>query len=63
VLAIFNSIPNDAFATGAITPFTVLEAETGTLGGGATIHAFTPGSTVPAGQPRSWKHQAWPMSG
>src|SRR5258708_7202106 len=49
VLAIFNSIPNDAFATGAITPFTVLEAEVGTLGGGATIHAFTPGSTVPSG--------------
>jgi len=32
-LAIFNSIPTDAFASGAITPFTVLEAEAGTLAG------------------------------
>jgi hypothetical protein len=37
-----------AFAAGAITPFTTLEAEAGALGGSATIHAFTPGSTVPS---------------
>src|SRR5882724_3617351 len=40
---------NHALAVGASTPFTTLEAEAGTLGGGATIHAFTPGSTVPSG--------------
>src|SRR6266581_1596236 len=47
--ALFNASINHALATGAITPFTVLEAEAGTLGGGATIRAFTPGSTVPSG--------------
>ena len=47
-LVLFSSIPNDALAAGAITPFTVMEAESGTLGGGATIRAFTPGSTVPS---------------
>ncbi|MDB6122951.1 MAG: hypothetical protein JWQ71_1944 [Pedosphaera sp.] len=41
-------IPNEALAVGAITPFTVLEAEAGTLAGGATIRAFTPGSPVPS---------------
>ncbi len=39
---------NHALAAGAITPFTVLEAESGTLGGGATVRAFTPGSAVPS---------------
>ncbi|MDB6018241.1 MAG: hypothetical protein JWR19_2730 [Pedosphaera sp.] len=47
-LALFSSVSNHALAAGAITPFTVLEAESGTLGGGATIRAFTPGSTVPS---------------
>src|SRR3982074_2287711 len=41
-------IPNEALAAGATTPFTVLEAEAGTLAGGATIRAFTPGSPVPS---------------
>src|SRR5882672_1006827 len=39
---------NHVHAVGAVTPFTVLEAEAGTLAGGATIRAFTPGSTVPS---------------
>src|SRR5882672_12044341 len=39
---------NHVHAVGAVTPFTVLEAETGTLAGGATIRAFTPGSSVPS---------------
>jgi hypothetical protein len=46
-LALFSLSMKGAFAAGAITPFTTLEAEGGTLGGGATIHAFTPGSPVP----------------
>jgi len=45
---LFHASINHALAAGAITPFTVLEAEAGTLGGGATIHAFTPGSNVPS---------------
>jgi hypothetical protein len=48
-LALFSAATNNALAVGAATPFTTLEAEAGTLGGGATIHAFTPGSTVPSG--------------
>src|SRR6266568_2101341 len=48
VLALFSVATNDVFAAGAITPFTVIEAESGTIGGGATIRAFTPGSTVPS---------------
>jgi hypothetical protein len=45
--ALFSLSMKGAFAAGASTPFTTLEAEAGTLGGGATIHAFTPGSPVP----------------
>src|SRR5271154_6973282 len=48
-LALFHASINHAMAVGAVTPFTTLGAEAGTLGGGATIHAFTPGSTVPSG--------------
>src|SRR6266850_1412883 len=47
--ALFHASIIHVLAAGAITPFTVLEAEAGTLGGGATIHAFSPGSTVPSG--------------
>ncbi|HWY29906.1 MAG TPA: discoidin domain-containing protein [Candidatus Acidoferrum sp.] len=46
-LALFSLSMKGAFAAGAITPFITLEAEAGSLGGGATIHAFTPGSPVP----------------
>src|SRR5882757_5915587 len=46
--ALFHASINHTLAAGAITPFTVMEAESGTLGGGATIRAFTPGSTVPS---------------
>src|SRR5882757_4113059 len=46
--ALFHASINHTLAAGAITPFTVLEAEAGTLGGGATVRAFTPGSTVPS---------------
>ncbi len=48
-LALFSLATNNAMAVGASTPFTTLEAEAGTLGGGATIHAFMPGSSVPSG--------------
>jgi len=48
-LALFSLAANQAAGAGASTPFTVLEAEAGTLGGSASIHAFTPGSTVPGG--------------
>src|ERR1017187_6785083 len=48
-LALFSVAINDALAVGASTPFITLEAEAGTLGGSATIHAFAPGSTVPSG--------------
>lgn len=37
----------DARAAGAITPFITVEAESGTLAGGAVVSAFSPGSTVP----------------
>src|ERR1039458_7326737 len=47
ILAFLNFGANKTYAAGAITPFTTLEAEAGTLGGGATMHAFSPGSTVP----------------
>jgi hypothetical protein len=46
-IALFAFSSSDAFSVGALTPFTVLEAEAGTLAGGATIRAFTPGSPVP----------------
>jgi hypothetical protein len=46
-LALCVSNTNEATAAGAITPFTMLEAEAGTPGGGAIIRAFTPGSSVP----------------
>src|SRR6267142_1393866 len=48
LLALFGSSQRDILAAGAMTPFTVLEAEAGTLGGGATIRAFTSGSPVPS---------------
>src|SRR5258708_7992596 len=48
-LALLSLATNGALAVGASTPFTMLEAEAGSLGGGATSHAFTPGSTVPSG--------------
>ena len=37
-----------AHAVGAVTTFTTVEAESGTLAGGATISSFVPGSTVPS---------------
>ena len=49
VLALFGVATNDALAVGALNYLHNFEAEAGTLGGGATIHAFTPGSTVPGG--------------
>jgi hypothetical protein len=49
-LALFSLGTSDGLAAGAITPFTTVEAESGTLGGGATIRAFTPGSPVPTGR-------------
>src|SRR6267142_1135457 len=48
LLALFGSSTREILAAGAVTPFTVLEAEAGTLGGGATIRAFTSGSPVPS---------------
>src|SRR6267378_145487 len=47
-MALFAFSSSDALSAGAVTPFTVLEAEAGTLAGGATIRAFTPGSPVPS---------------
>ncbi|HEY2081941.1 MAG TPA: autotransporter-associated beta strand repeat-containing protein [Verrucomicrobiae bacterium] len=38
-----------ALAVGAVTPFTTIEAESGILGGGAVVRAFTVGSPVPTG--------------
>jgi hypothetical protein len=40
--------PQAVQAIGATLPFVTLEAESGTLAGGATIHRITPGMTVPA---------------
>jgi hypothetical protein len=48
-LTIFFRSGREADAVGAITRFTTLEAETGILGCGATIHVFTPGSAVTSG--------------
>jgi autotransporter-associated beta strand protein len=48
ILAFFILGTNDALAAGAVTPFTVVEAENGALGGGAAIRIFTPGSPVPS---------------
>jgi hypothetical protein len=36
-----------AAATGASTPFVTVEAETGTLGGGARVRSISPGATAP----------------
>ncbi|MFF2520685.1 right-handed parallel beta-helix repeat-containing protein [Streptomyces liangshanensis] len=36
-------------AAGATTPFVTVEAETGTLGGGARVRAIAPGATAPTG--------------
>src|SRR6267142_2061463 len=47
-LALFGSSTREILAAGAVTPFTVLEAEAGVPAGGATIRAFTPGSPVPS---------------
>jgi hypothetical protein len=46
-LVLFNLSSNDALGAGAVTPFTTLEAEAGSLSGGATVSLFTPGSAVP----------------
>jgi hypothetical protein len=46
-LALFNPGANAACVAGARTPFWTLEAEGGTLGGGATVRSFTPGDPVP----------------
>ena len=48
VLMVFLAPVPRVRGVGAVTPFTVVEAESGTLGGGATIRAFTPGSPVPS---------------
>lgn len=47
-LALFGSSTREILGVGAVTPFAVLEAESGNLAGGATIRAFTPGSPVPS---------------
>ena len=47
-LGIFGGSVVAVHGAGAVTPFTVVEAESGALGGGATVRAFTPGSPVPA---------------
>lgn len=39
--------PEKATAAGATLPFVTLEAESGTLGGGARVRRITPGTTVP----------------
>ncbi|EEF60586.1 discoidin domain-containing protein [Pedosphaera parvula] len=46
-LVLFSSSANHLRAAGANTPFTTLEAEAGTPGGGASVRAFIPGTTVP----------------
>jgi autotransporter-associated beta strand protein len=48
VLALLGFYTHEILAAGAVTPFTVVEAESGTLAGGATVRAFVPGSTVPS---------------
>lgn len=45
--ALIAPLAPKAHAVGATTPFTTLEAEAGTLGGGATVRSFTLGSPVP----------------
>src|ERR1700737_3287756 len=46
--AVIGGIETDArAAAGATTPFVTLEAEAGTLGGGAIIRSITPGMPVP----------------
>jgi hypothetical protein len=46
-LTLLTPLANRTYAAGATTPFTTLEAEAGTLGGGATIRSFALGSPVP----------------
>jgi Pectate lyase superfamily protein len=46
--ALLAPLAHKAHAVGAKTPFTTLEAEAGTLGGGATVRAFILGSPVPS---------------
>ncbi|MGW6198560.1 glycosyl hydrolase family 28-related protein [Kribbella sp. NPDC055110] len=43
-----TAAPKKIQAAGATLPFTTLEAESGTLAGGATIRKITPGTTVPS---------------
>jgi hypothetical protein len=46
--ALLAALENEArAAVGAATPFVTLEAEAGTLGGGAIIRSITPGTPVP----------------
>ncbi|MCU1258571.1 MAG: hypothetical protein JWO80_1456 [Bryobacterales bacterium] len=45
--ALLAPLTDKAHAAGATTPFTTLEAEAGTPGGGATVRAFILGSPVP----------------
>jgi F5/8 type C domain/Right handed beta helix region len=47
VVGFLNFGVNNVRAVGASTPFITLEAESGMLVGGATLHSFTPGTTVP----------------
>src|SRR5258706_8892694 len=47
VLAFLNFGVTNLHAVGAVTPFKTVEAESGTLGGGATISSFVLGSPVP----------------
>src|SRR5260370_9434537 len=46
-LTLFTPLASGPYAAGATTRFTTLEAEAGTLGGGATIRSFALGSPVP----------------
>ena len=46
-LVLFGLCTTDAPGAGAVTPFTTLEAEAGSLGGGATVSIFIPGSALP----------------
>ena len=49
-LVLFSLVANDASATGAVTPFTTLEAEAGSLGGGAAILSMTTLPSAPTVQ-------------
>lgn len=47
MMLIVTSMASQAYAVGAKTPFTTVEAEAGQLAGGAAVHAFVPGMKVP----------------